>query len=543
MSTDDESQPSVNDVFVQALESAIAGLGDALDRPNRSKEFYLANPILWAQERCSRFLWSKQAEMINKVRDNRRVAVKSCHTVGKTVGCATLAAWWLDVHEPGEAFVLSTAPTGTQVKTLLWREIGRLHRKAKLAGRVNLTEWYIDGELVGFGRKSSDYDENAFQGVHAMHVLVLIDEACGVNKVLWDAAESIASNKYSKIVAVGNPDNPDSEFAVKCASPIWETMQIGYADTPNFTGEDVPDELRDMLISREWVDEREIEWGRDSALFQSKCLGDFPDKSTEAMVVMPYGMVSQCRITDPDPLSGLEAQFAGIDVGGGGDSTALVQRIGARAGAVVEFKDPDPMKTVGKMVIQLNDWQTTKAWIDVGGIGWGIYGRLRELGPVEFGGDGTCSHGCEIVAVNFGSASSQPKRFVNKRAEMWWAGRELSRKLAWSLDTVSDEMVSQLCSAKYEVVDSYGKIKVESKRDIIKRLGRSPDLADAILLAFSDIVASALAIGGQSTKADTSALVIFGAEKLVGGPIWGGAANPFAFDMEMPQGLTPRRPL
>ncbi len=538
--------PDANDVFTHALQAAIAGLGDALERPNRTKEFYLANPVLWAKERGDRVLWSRQAEVIEAVRDSRRVAVKSCHSTGKTTGAATLACWWIDNHEPGEAFVITTAPTGPQVKALLWREINRLHKKAGLSGRVNLTEWYLDGELVAFGRKSSDYDENAFQGVHALKVLVIIDEANGVAESLWDAAESIASNKYGKVLAIGNPDNPDSVFAKRCASDVWHTIHIGYRDTPNFTGEDVPEFLLDSLISREWVDEREREWGRDSAIFQSKCMGEFPDKSTEQMTVIPYGMASLCRNTDPDPLSGLEVQYAGIDVGAGGDSTVLAQRVGARAGAVVEFKDPDPMATVGRMAIQLREWGTTRGWIDVGGVGWGIYGRLRELGPKEFGGLGGDSqiHSCEVIAVNFGAKSTQPKRFLNKRAELWWTGRELSRTIAWSLDEVSDDMVAQLCAPRYKVLDSQGKIQVESKAEVIKRLGRSPDLADALLLAFCDMATEALTITKKDKNADLSAMTVFSGDKLIGGPNWGGSSNPFVQGvgaLDLPQSFTPRR--
>lgn len=460
--------------------------------------------MLWAQERGQTFLWSKQREIIEAVRDNRRVAVHSCHTSGKTRLAATIAGWWLDVHEPGEAFVLSSAPTGVQVKALLWREIGRLHRKAGLPGRVNLTEWYIDNELVAFGRKPSEYNESAFQGVHALQTLVIFDESCGIPTTLWTAAESIASNRNGHILAIGNPDSNDGDFAKVCAPGSgWDVHRIGYSDTPNFTGEDVPDELRALLISPEWVEERLRDWG-DTALYQSKVEGRFPDRETEMWSAIPYGLVSRCRIPSQRPAQDREDTVeAGVDVGAGGDSTVVFERVGEVAGRWHEFKDPDPMATVGRIALTLKEWGVTKVKIDVTGIGWGIYGRLRELSSVYNPG-GETSHDAEIVGVNFGAAATQKKRFKNKRAELWWAGRERSRLGTWDLSNISDEVVAQLTAPRYEILDSLGKIKIEPKDEVIKRIGRSPDLADALLLAFFD-GAEAL----WQAPADTGALNVF----------------------------------
>lgn len=469
--------------FVQAIRAAVEELPARLARVERTSAEWQRDPVAWASLKAGRFLWSKQRDTIEAVRDHSRVAVKSCHSTGKTACAATIAAWWIDSHEPGEAFVITTAPTGTQVKALLWREIGRLHRSAGLPGRVNLTEWYLGQEMVAFGRKSSDYDDDAFQGVHALYVLVILDEACGVASTLWTAAESIASNRHARILAIGNPDDPDSDFATVCDEASgWHTISIGYQDTPNFTGEDVPPVLRDLLISEDWVATRRVAWGEESALFQSKCAGKFPGRGADVWAAIQYGAVSRCRLLDwPDDTS--ELRQAGIDIGGGGDSTVLFERVGNRAGRWLAFKDPDPMATTGQLVLALQEWGITKAKIDVGGIGWGLYGRLRELSSVHNPG-GDRAHDAEIVGVNFGSASAQPKRFLNKRAELWWGGRERSRLEQWDLGSLTDDVVSELCSPRYEILDSNGKVKIEKKEEVIKRLGRSPDFADALLLAF-----------------------------------------------------------
>jgi hypothetical protein len=65
-------------------------------------------------------------------------------TRAKSFTMSRLAAWWLDVHPIGEAFVVTTAPTTAQVEAILWREIGKAHRKGNLPGRITLdAKWYM----------------------------------------------------------------------------------------------------------------------------------------------------------------------------------------------------------------------------------------------------------------------------------------------------------------------------------------------------------------------------------------------------------------
>ena len=141
---------------------------------------WLMDPVGWVHHRLGETIWSKQAEILVSVRDHRRTVVRASYDVGKSWSASRLAAWWLDTHAAGSAFVISTAPTFNQVRAILWREINRAHAKGKLLGRVNQTEWWIGNELVGMGRKPADYDATSLTGIHARYVLVIIDEAGGV---------------------------------------------------------------------------------------------------------------------------------------------------------------------------------------------------------------------------------------------------------------------------------------------------------------------------------------------------------------------------
>jgi len=482
---------------VQQTTSRFAVAADLIDPPEAR---WRKDPVAWLEERAHAEVWSKQREIIQSVRDHHNTAVHSCHEVGKSWIAAATAAWWLDTHPIGEARVVTTAPTQAQVQAILWNEINGFHDRAGLAGRLNLTEWYFVNYLAGLGRKPSEHSPAAFQGLHARYLLVILDEAYGIPKNIWDGASTLAANEHSRILVIGNPDGP-GEFEEVCRPDSgWNVIHIGAKDSPNFTGEPVSSFLKDMLIHPWWAAERAKKWGKDSALFQSKVEGKFPTGG-DPFAVIRYDWARTCQFTD---FPAGEPAEGGIDVGAGGDRTVLRERRGMRAGRELEFIDADPMRSVGELAMAISEWGLTKIKIDSTGIGWGIAGRLRELSS-KHNPLGERTHDAEVVAVNFGAGPTEGKedKFLNKRAEIWWGGRERSRPgvEAWDLSAVEDDVIHELCSSKYEVLDSKGKIKIEPKAKQIKRLGFSPDRAEALLLAFLETVtfASIVVPSGLST--------------------------------------------
>src|SRR5215217_2971411 len=134
-----------------STSSAWSVFADLLDPPENT---YVRDPVGWVSDRLGEFMWSKQREIAESVVVNRYTAIKSAHDTGKSFTMSRLAAWWLDVHPIGEAFVVTTAPTTAQVEAILWREIGKAHRKGNLPGRITLdAKWYMGQELVAYGRK------------------------------------------------------------------------------------------------------------------------------------------------------------------------------------------------------------------------------------------------------------------------------------------------------------------------------------------------------------------------------------------------------
>ncbi len=470
---------------------------DLIDPPNLR---WRSDPVAWAKHHNVE-LWSKQREIMEAVRDNKNVAVRSCHEIGKSFSAALVTCWFLDTHPPGETRVITTAPSDKQVKAILWHEINKLHAKLGLMGRTNLAEWYVGNELVAFGRKPSDYDPTAFQGIHARYILIVLDEACGMPRELWDAASTLGANRGGKMLAIGNPDDEYSYFATCVTNPAWHNIRVSYRDTPNFTGEPVSEFLKDMLIHPDWVDQKRVDWGEGSALFTSKCEGEFP-RGTSPFIIIPITMAERCQTLELPRSSPVEA---GIDVGGGGDRTVIRIRYGPKTGPSFTFIDSDPMKTTGILAMKLREFKVERVKVDSTGIGWGIVGALMDASS-RHNPTGQTVHDAEVIGINFGEGPTPGKEhlFLNKRAEMWWNGRELSRLGLWDLEAIDDGTLQELTTPRYEVLDARGKVKVQPKAEVTKELGRSPDEADALLLAFHDVVTYGAISGGSHEAADTN---------------------------------------
>src|SRR3990167_9378437 len=308
---------------------------------------YVTDPVGFIQSRLGATLWSKQREIAASVIAHKRTAAYSAHATGKSFLAARIACWWIETHAPGEAFVVTTAPGFDQVKAILWREIRRAHTLGKLRGRINMTEWYIPvngvDELVAVGRKPADHEvTSTFQGIHAKYVLVVIDEAAGIPADLWKAVETITTNDESRILAIGNPDDPGSTFARVCTpGSLWNSIQVSARDSPNFTDEPFPDDLRGNLVSPGWAEEQRVENGEDSPWYQSRVLGRFPDNAEAVLIPLSAAMACRYKSDDRPALpfkvddEGNEVPdypvHLGVDVGAGGDETSVCVRQGPRA--------------------------------------------------------------------------------------------------------------------------------------------------------------------------------------------------------------------
>ncbi|HHW15378.1 MAG TPA: hypothetical protein GXX28_10680, partial [Firmicutes bacterium] len=151
------------------------------ERAREAVRRFRRDPVWFVRSVLGAEPWAKQAEILEAVRDHPRVAVRSCHGVGKSFTAGQVILWFLYSFMP--SIVLSTAPTWRQVEKLVWKEVRASYRRARVPLGGNLLpkrpeiqivqdQWYAVG-------LSTNYPDR-FQGFHEENILVVVDEAAGV---------------------------------------------------------------------------------------------------------------------------------------------------------------------------------------------------------------------------------------------------------------------------------------------------------------------------------------------------------------------------
>lgn len=524
-------------------------------------QIHAADPVAWVGSVLKAFTWSKQDEILRSLTEHRYTAVQSCHGVGKSFIAAAAVAWWISTKPIGKTYVITTAPTQAQVEAVLWKEIKRAHAITGLPTGSYITSgnpvtWKTaDKRQIGMGRKPAEHDVGAFQGIHDEFLLIVIDEACGIPKVLYDAMDSMATGKHNRVLAIGNPDDPSSHFHIICKDYAdWHTIRIDGLQSPNINdaaceeypeiglllqqlglrpnNEYCPDNVRENIMSARWVAERIRMWGVNSSLFQAKVRGEFPDNASEGVIPLAWVERAQARWRDWDegtrnatgsgyrvepraPLVG--RKIIGIDVARmGEDATCLATRQGPCITGMKQIhgKTGDEVARIACLVEGPDTLKHPLIHfiVDVIGVGASVYDNLnRTFTELDWTVPPTASE--------FNGSKTAPSMdslgmfaFLNYRAWAWWRMRELldptrpgGSNIMLPPDDYEDEhgvkigqqMKYDLCTPRWEISKSGTppKIKIEDKDDIRKRLGRSPDLGDAVVMAFT---ADATPLPGQA---------------------------------------------
>lgn len=305
----------------------------------------------------------------------------------------------------------------------------------------------------------------AFQGIHARYVLVILDEATGIPNWLWNGVDGLLTNESARLLAIGNPDDPSSTFAKQCApgQPNTNVIPISALDSPNLTGEYVPEYLREMLVTKTWCEEALQRWGRSSPLYQSKVLAQFPDTSDNNVITPRMVQAAQQR-----DLPGTETGSYGLDVARfGRDKTTLYRVRGGVARAVDSWGKADLVETTQRVQALLKP--DVPVVVDADGLGAGVYDQLRAAGV-------------KAVPFTMASAVKDKRRFADRRSELWWLYREQMEAGDTDLDPDDLDLAAQLMQPRWKL-DARGRIKIETKDEMRKRGLPSPDRADAVIMA------------------------------------------------------------
>jgi len=453
------------------------------------------NPNVFISEHLGCEPWQTQIDIMNAVRDHPRVAVRSCHGPGKTFLAARVMLWFLYSFSP--SIVLSTAPTWRQVEKLIWKEVRSAYRQSLVVLGGNLPPksselqiWQDEWCALGI----STNDPNRFQGFHQENVLVVVDEAAGVAEDIFEAVAGVLTSGHTRLLLLGNPTAVGGKFYRTFRSPSWKTFHISAYDTPNFTGpgiteEDIIDNTWEAklvghpqhpgLISPQWVYDNYIDWGLDHPAYQARILGQFPTEGERAVIPLAWVEAAMDRWADFPNAGNVTV---GVDVARyGDDKTVISARQGNKVLDLSSFRKLNTMEVVGNTIQTYKTHNATAIKVDEIGLGAGVVDRLAE-------------QGYPVVGINVGSSSDVvdsdgDKKFINLRSELWWAMRErLDPNPHTNPDPVAlppdDQLLADLAGPSY-TINSRGQTVVESKDDMKKRLGRSPDRADSVMMTFA----------------------------------------------------------
>lgn len=473
---------------------------------------YRADPVAFAREILGVEPWSKQIEILEAVRDHKRVAIRSGHKVSKSHSAACLALWYF-CSFPDARVVLSST-TARQVDQILWRELRMVRSrggrcvacKAEIRQLVDvegMSEAEAEarhpkpcehsalieeepGELARTGLKSADFREingftareaEAVAGISGKNLLYIIDEASGVPDIIFEAIEGNRAGG-ARIVLFSNPTRNSGEFyeAFYTKQDLYKCITISSEQTPNAVSGQV---LIPGLAEREWIDEKKEEWGEESALYKIRVKGEHA-LHEEGCIFSVHAITEAERRWLDTPLAG--RLYIGIDPAGPtgqGDDSAFCARRGQR---VLEINgrpglsaEAHLVNLIGMMGVHKLPRETPVVVVDpLGDIGDKLLKLLRAHLEINEGA-------FELVAIRASDkACRQPHIYGTMRDE-------LTANLAAWVNAGGAIPTDTKLSAELHIMEwrsqVKGIVKVTPKDEIRKKLKRSPDRYDALALS------------------------------------------------------------
>ncbi len=427
------------------------------------REIFGADPEVW------------QAQSMRAMVDHDRISIKSGHGVGKSTLLSWTLLWWLTTRYPSK--VPTTAPTGHQLYDVLWSEAKRWIRKAPrdfgsqfLVKNDRIELSHAGSECFAVARTSRKEQPEALQGFHDENLLFLIEEASGIDDVVFETGHGALSTPGAKLALAGNPTRASGYF--------WRSHQPG----SGFVRITVPCSAS-TRVSPAYIEEMAKLYGRDSNIYRVRVLGEFP--LAEDDVLIPYHLVEAAVGRDYRGGYGSVRNW-GLDVARfGDDDSALSKRHG------MHLEEPPIVKskysTAQLVGFVKNEFERLpeerrpeNIMVDVIGVGGGVVDRGQEVG-------------LPMIGINVAESASMRTEGLKLRDEIWIKGKEwFETDLAVippykqgnvvEHETI-ERLIGELTSVKYSFTSS-GKIQVESKADMKKRGLRSPDVAESFLLTF-----------------------------------------------------------
>ena len=438
--------------------------------------------------------WSGMRYVCDKVMNNQRTSIRACHGISKTLTASAVAVTFLNLYFP--SIVITTAPTGNQVKNLLWKEIGNIYSKKErfLNGSADMQQVRIapDWYMIGF---STDKPFR-IEGFHGKHILWILDEAKGLPQWVYDAVEGSLTGGFSRMLEISTTDGADQQCPLRIHHTSdrekWNCAKFSAFDSPfvdpkefpeykkhintelyNYgkpkAGTEWPIKLSDeiQIITPEYIHDHEDWIIKRPDLWETKILGDY-STSTESNIIPIKWIESAINaevINDPS----VQRKW-GFDVARMGTDKCILTPIEDKTVyEQISWGKTKTMESAG--IARQHAGEDGLIQIDSCGVGAGVFDRLAELGQ-------------PVIGLDSAAKAFDSKTYFNLKAEMWFNVRELFELQYENGNVLSipndPELIEDLSGAKY-LIKSDGRIIIEDKKTYKKRLGRSPDKGDSFV--------------------------------------------------------------
>jgi len=416
-----------------------------------------------------------QREALTAIASNSKVAIRSSHGVGKTAFLAWVILWMLLTRVPTK--IPCTANSASQLEQVLWSEIKKWARKLPkgfqdelVFGADKITLKNVP-ESGAFARTARREAPEALQGFHGENLAFIVEEASGIDPIIFEVAQGAISTAGSKLVLVGNPNSSVGYFADafgKNADQFYK-MTVSCYDSE--------------MVSPEWIEDMKRQFGEESNTFRIRCLGLPPEEDDNTLIarsLIESAVARDVEALEVHPVWGVDiARF-------GGDRSALAKRKGnVLIEPIKTWQGKDLMETVGIILTEYESVpyfeRPSELLVDSIGLGSGVVDRLVELGLPARG-------------INVSESPALREKYMKLRDELWFRAREWLEARDCKL-AKDEKLIHELASVRYTIT-SNGKFKAEGKDQMKKRGLKSPDLADAFVLTFGT---QASRVGGTNT--------------------------------------------
>ena len=451
--------------------------------------------------------------------EDDNIAVRACHGVGKTTTLAWIILQYTMLHQ--RARVPTTAPTfNKQVRDILWSEVhlwyeqmltrpgAFLARQFKL-DTVRLT--YLASPSTWFAIGIASLKPGNMEGYHSPNTCVVIDEAKGISQFTFDAVQGMRTTQRAKLVVGSTPGGPTGQF-FKIFTPkfrsTWKRLFIVHPlvlkerlRRPEAVGAD-PDTGKPVVgayarggtyfsqrITKEWIDQREKEWGWGSPVFTARAIGDTPELAEDVLIQYSWFVAAESK---EDGAAGDET-WVSCDVARYGQdrTVALVGKGGTVLHGETIARTPqqstapeahdssligdDPKRplyrsipaTVEFLVRLRSQWGASGLIVEDTGLSGGVVDELKRRGerviPINFGSSPTDKPTSPEMAKLRRKRGLPDTYFFNLKAQLGWALRHAFEGGLISLgrldEALLDPLRAQATLTKYEILQD-GRLKL-----------------------------------------------------------------------------------